>query len=265
PSPSGVEVLRMSENLGYAAGMNVGVRHHLARGAPSVLLLTHDVRYASGTVARFLDVAASHPAYGVLGPSIRWDERFTYDGGLRHAHGRVGLREAGAPVRAELPVVDADWIEGSMVLVRAAVFEAVGLFDERFFMYFEETELCLRAARAGVAIGVIPSCVIEQDHGFVTRPAMVSYLMSRNRLEYARKADGIRGVFFGFARDGEDFVDELRIMVGRRSNSSQRRRAAVKLLAVARGATAFVLGRWGAPPEAIRRADSRIALAPTAE
>src|ERR1700704_1743670 len=67
PAP-GVEVLRTDRNLGYAGGMNVGIRHHRARGAALVLLLTHDVRLQDGAVRALCESSRRSPQFGVLGP-----------------------------------------------------------------------------------------------------------------------------------------------------------------------------------------------------
>ena len=80
------------------------------------------------------------------------------------------------------------------MLVRAAALERVGGFDERFWSYFEEAELCLRARRAGFRVGVVLDAVAEQAPGGPGRPGVWSYLMTRNGVAYAWRAAGPGGL-----------------------------------------------------------------------
>jgi GT2 family glycosyltransferase len=134
------------------------------------------------------------------------------------------------------------------MLARREVFEQVGLLDERFFMYFEETELCLRAARAGWRIGVVGDAIAEQQHGQMRRPALYTYLIARNGPEYIRRATGSRGVVVWLWRQLLASWELLKIWKGRRSAPPQRRRARTMLLAKWQGTAAFFTRRWGIPP-----------------
>jgi len=261
--PQGVTVLRMPENAGYARGMNHGIAHHLARGVPRVLLVTHDVVFHAGALDRLLEVADAMPGYGVLGPALWWEGRpFSY-GGVRGADGSVALRER-LPEGSSEPVLDADWVEGSAVLVAAPVFEGIGLLDELFFMYFEETEFCLRASRAGWKIGVVPGALAEQQPGFDRRPASYGYLMARNGLEYSRRAAGREGLLRAFGRQLVESWRLLKVWKGRRSNREQRRRARARLIGLWSGIAAYLGRRWGPPPGSVLRLDGSSAR-PVAE
>lgn len=190
PVPAGSTVLEMERNSGYAGGMNAGIRRHLEGGCTHVVLLTQDARFHSDGLSRLL--AATDAGFGIVGPALRWDATITCYGGVVEMDGRVRFRQS--PPAALPRVAECDWVDGSALLVDARVFQDVGLFDERFFMYFEEVELCWRAAAAGWGIGVLQESVAEQDHGYLRRPALYAYLMTRNGLEFARRAAGRRGV-----------------------------------------------------------------------
>lgn len=257
-APAGVEVVRSPRNLGYAGGMNLGVARHLSRGRSHVLLLTHDVRLSAGSVDTLLRAAAAHPEYAILGPAVHWDGRpFAY-GGTLDRRGSWSLRlQAPAPAWAEADVFDADWVEGSAMLVSAVAFGRLGPLEERFFMYFEEAEFCLRAARAGLKIGVVPAAVADQDPGFTERPATYSYLMARNAMEYARRAAGVRGLGSALERQLSKSRLAVRAALGARSTAEQRRHARLRLLGIWTGVLAFVLRRWGPPPQAMRLREER--------
>lgn len=153
--------IRNPVNGGWAGGNNVGVRHALKRGARWVILLNNDTVVASEFLDRMRAAAESHPHYGILGPVIGYMEgpkAVMTDGCQFNRAGYPGFFE-----RLEVPlegdraprVVDVDIVNGCCMMVRADVFGAVGLIDERFFLVHEESDLCLRARQAGFASGVL--------------------------------------------------------------------------------------------------------------
>jgi GT2 family glycosyltransferase len=248
PSSDGVTVLRLPRNLGYAGGMNAGIRHHLGSGFRWVLILTNDLRFHPGSLQRLLESADRADDYGLLGPALRWSDGRVYFGASRDRRGwvRFNWRQ---PVGANpAGVAETDWVQGCALLARSEVLNRVGLFDERFFMYVEETELCLRVRRAGWKIGVVPEALAEQEHGHMRRPALHSYLIARNTPEYLRKAIGYRAVAVWLWRQVPPAIELLRIWKGRRSAPPQRRQAAANLRATWQGTAAFFTGRWGIPP-----------------
>ena len=153
----GCELLQTGRNLGYAGGMNVGIAALLGRGAERLLLLTHDARLRPGALAALREAALSRPEFGVLGAGPR-----------PHRHrAAVLLRRPHRPRRRSTPtaktrppasaggVAACDWVDGGTMLVGREVFERVGAFDERFWGYCEDADLCLRARRAGFGVGVV--------------------------------------------------------------------------------------------------------------
>jgi hypothetical protein len=157
-------LLPAEENGGFAAGNNAAIRRLLADPEPPrwILLLNPDTIVRAGALARLLDAARGRPRAGIVGSRLEHPDgtlqqstfRFhsvltELDGGLRlGAVSRLLRRwslvfpQPDAPCRA-------DWVSGASMLVRRDVFETVGLLDEGFFLYFEEVDLCRRAARAG--------------------------------------------------------------------------------------------------------------------
>ena len=166
-----VELLPLADNRGFAAGNNAAIRPWLhSPAAPDyVLLLNPDTVVRPGGVRALVEFMEAHPGAGIAGSRLEDPDgtpqrsafRFPslaseFDGGLR-----LGLvtnllsRYVVAPtVRDESH--EADWVSGASLMVRRAVFEAVGLMDEAFFLYYEETELCFRARRAGWTTWYVP-------------------------------------------------------------------------------------------------------------
>ncbi len=148
-------VVRSERNLGYAGGSNLGLR--LARGEV-VVLLNSDV-FAPAEVLRALArTLRENPDIGALSPGLR-----TASGNPQpFAFGRdptLGylLRRGWRALRRKGPLhdwgitrpMDVDWVSGACLATRREVLERVGLLDERFFLYFEDNDWCLRVRRAG--------------------------------------------------------------------------------------------------------------------
>ncbi|MFN4155682.1 MAG: glycosyltransferase family 2 protein [Paracoccaceae bacterium] len=159
-----VRVVQSGHNGGFGAGNNFGIRAGLPGGARPdyVYLLNSDAFPAPGAIRALLAHLEAYPQTGFAGSHIHGADgephrtafRFPSVAGEFEQAARLGpvsrlLR--GSIVAPPLPEVTGrvDWLAGASVMMRQAVLDRIGLFDEVFFLYFEETELCLRAARAG--------------------------------------------------------------------------------------------------------------------
>jgi GT2 family glycosyltransferase len=244
----GPRVVRLPENRGYPGGMNAGARYQLERRVARVLFLTHDVALRPGAVATLLATADRKPEYGILGPALMrpgTDVPFSFGtkalpgGGLAHRLRRPPVQDG---------VADASSVDGAVMLLRTDALRAAGLFDERFFIYWEEADLCLRVARAGFRVGVAIDAVAEQESGVSKRPGAFGYLMGRNGLEYARRAAGPSGVALTLVRYLADtFITLFPWLrsVGREPLAEIER---ARLIGLWIGAVAFAMRRWGPPP-----------------
>jgi GT2 family glycosyltransferase len=216
-------------------------------------LLTGEVRFRPGALAILLDAGRRATSFGILGPALWWlgENRAWSYGGLRSSAGAIDQ------IRDRLPkpdidgVAGCDWVDGSAILIRSDVFNQVGLLDERFFLYFEETEFCLRAVRAGWRVGVVLDAVAEQAPGDSRRPGGYAYLLTRNGLEYSRLVAGSRGIALCIGRSLRESIRLLRVVVGPSSPSATRKWALTKLIATWLGVAAFAARRWGPPPSIV--------------
>jgi GT2 family glycosyltransferase len=249
-APARAQLINAKANLGYAAGMNLGLRDHLARGRPLILLLTQDVHFEPGAIANMVAAAGRVPRYGILGPRLQWHGRHTVTsyGGRWSSTGRSELIVNQPPDTDDDGITASDYVDGSALLVRREVLERVGLLNERFFMYFEEAELCLRAKRAGWDVGVVHAARASQVSGEQKRPGPFNYMMARNGLEFARMVGGRRGQVAALGRDVRQSYLLTRMLVSHKSDGRRRAAAAAGLTAIWMGVWAYARGRWGAPP-----------------
>jgi GT2 family glycosyltransferase len=154
-----VEILANERNLGFAAGANVGLRHALAQGADYVFFINNDA-VADPALLRHL-LAAAAPDVGMVAPKIYYagePRRIWSVGGQRHP--LTGEQTGDARNTLDdgqwRDVAERDFFAGCAVLFSREFLEQVGLFDERFFMYYEDFDLSNRARAAGFRLLLSP-------------------------------------------------------------------------------------------------------------
>ncbi len=199
----GVDVVDAGGNLGYAGGLNVGLAH--CPPARTYLFLNPDLTLAPGSVTALLRTA-SGPRVGAVVPrmldadgspsrSLRREPRLV--GALGEAllgdhwaHRPGVLAElVRDPERYEQPH-EVDWATGAALLVPATAVAAVGGWDERFFLYSEETDYFRRLRRAGLRALYEPAAtVVHRAGGSGTGPDLEA-LLAVNRVRYHRKHHG---------------------------------------------------------------------------
>ncbi|MBN1135262.1 MAG: glycosyltransferase family 2 protein [Anaerolineae bacterium] len=147
----GIDLVVNEQNLGFAAGNNRGIQYALERGADWILLLNNDTTVSPPLLSRMIDAAQTDPQIGMVGPVIYYSDRpdQVWFAGMRFRHGLYVVRR-GLHLKPPLnPVEDVDFISGCGMLVPRQTWERVGLFDPRFFMYYEDLDFCVRAKMAG--------------------------------------------------------------------------------------------------------------------
>ena len=177
----GTELLRTGGNLGYGTAVNRGVAA-VAPDQEYVLVANPDVVWGPGSIDALLEAARRWPGAGTLGPLIRDPDGAVYPS-ARHLpslvrggmHAVVGFAWKANPWTksyrqehtepSERPV---GWLSGSCLLLRRKAFDAIGGFDERYFMYMEDVDLGDRLGRAGWLNVYVPGSEILHDKGHST-------------------------------------------------------------------------------------------------
>jgi N-acetylglucosaminyl-diphospho-decaprenol L-rhamnosyltransferase len=159
-----VRVIQSGRNGGYGAGNNVGIRAGLPDGrVPDyVYILNSDAFPAPDAIRILRDHLDMHPATGFGGSHIHGPDGAPHTTAFRFPTALGEFEDAAKTgpitrllrrwvVAPPLPTTTCtvDWLAGASVMMRRSVLDRIGLFDEAFFLYYEETDLCRRAARAG--------------------------------------------------------------------------------------------------------------------
>jgi GT2 family glycosyltransferase len=160
-----VRLLANDRNVRFAGGVNAGVRIALNESADYVFVLNNDTETAPDTVAALVAAARERPRAAFLGPMIYYADAPTtiwsfggkvsyWTGNIRH----VGIREVDRGQHAQ--VLDVDYVTGCALLGSTAAIRSIGLMDEDYCMYNEDTDWCVRARELGYSVLAVPGAKV---------------------------------------------------------------------------------------------------------
>lgn len=159
-----VRLIQSGHNGGFGAGNNVGIHAGWSDGSKPdyVYLLNSDAFPDADAIRSLYNHLESHPKAGLAGSYIYGEDdapHFTafrfpsawseFEGAIRFGPVSRLLENKRVPMGLLTETQAVDWLAGASIMMRQSVLDQIGLFDEAFFLYFEETDFCLRAARAG--------------------------------------------------------------------------------------------------------------------
>ncbi len=195
-----VHVISSGINLGYGRGLNLGIANSTT---PYVLLMNPDAILSVPDLRVMVYFLEAHPKAAVVAPAILEGDKFQHAGGLltasRMIASTLGVQRR-CTRRCIIPGNDpfrADWLCGAIMLTRRQLIQEVGGFDTRFFLYFEETDLCRRLIGRGMELWAVGAAVAHHVGGASARTSTsqldqgcISAHYFRSRFYYLVKHDG---------------------------------------------------------------------------
>ena len=176
-------VIANHRNVGFGAAVNQAFR---ASSAPYLATLNDDAAADPAWLEALIAAAEARPQAGMFASEVRMAGTGTLDsaGMLIAADGSSKQRGHGQPPSRFMGSTDALCPSGSAALYRRAMLEEIGLFDETFFLYCEDTDLGLRARWAGWECGYVPGAVVEHrySHSAGRASPLKAYYVERNRM-----------------------------------------------------------------------------------
>jgi len=182
-------------NEGYARGCNQGIEIALGRGAEHVFLMNNDVELPAGVLDALCALLEREPGVGIVGPLVL----YTFDKGrVWSAGGRVDYRQNlttllghGRPDGDRWRTTrEVDFVPGCAMLLRCDMLRRTGAFDEGFFAYHEDADLCVRARTAGFSVVCLGSEIAFHDPHSTTGGGYNGarkYMMGVNSIWFLRK------------------------------------------------------------------------------
>ncbi len=147
----GLDLVENGWDLGYAAGQNAGIRRALEENADYVLLLNNDLKLEPDAVSEMVAVAERSPAVGAVSVVMRYRE--AADGIQFWGGGRL-IWWRGKLINCHRPGERLDYLSAACLLLRIKAVREIGLFDERFFLYWEDVDYSVRLSRGGWRLAV---------------------------------------------------------------------------------------------------------------
>ncbi|HEY6671815.1 MAG TPA: glycosyltransferase family 2 protein [Solirubrobacterales bacterium] len=170
---AGLEVVSLEANRGLAAAANVGVDR---ASGPSFALLNPDVRATSAGDFRRLEEELAEDGIGAVAPALVLPDGTLQDSArwvptpLDLVVRRISGNDRGA-VRVTNPV-DVEWATAACLVIRRCAFDQIGGFDERYFLYFEDVDLCVRLRTAGFRVRYDPTVRLHHDYRAASRASI---------------------------------------------------------------------------------------------
>lgn len=187
-----------SENIGVAAGNNQGILRALSDGCEWILLLNNDTRFEAVLLETLISACRVH-GWNAVVPKIHYDKPagsiwyggggFNWWKGFSGYHIAMGKRDVG---QCDAPCT-VEYAPTCAMLVHRDVFQKIGLMDETYFVYFDDTDFCWRLKTAGVTLGYCADVTVVHKVGGSTggaKSAFSAFYVSRNRMYFLRKHFG---------------------------------------------------------------------------
>ncbi len=190
-----MKLIENNSNRGFTGGNNLAISAALAEGYDYILLLNNDTEVSKNFLSRLVETIHSDPKMGIIQPLILFNQNrsliWSAGGIFQKWLGKSITLADRTPInRFKNPFTDLDWATGCCMLVRATVFQNIGLLNDSFFAYFEDVDFSIRASKRGFKIGLEPSAIIYHEAGAASKKKSsegelsptVFYLTARNQL-----------------------------------------------------------------------------------
>jgi GT2 family glycosyltransferase len=188
-----VQIIELVENLGYAGNNNVGIEAAIEQAADWVFVLNEDIIMDSECLEKLVEVGENDPQVGIVGPLVYHHDEPNV---IQSAGGVLGkywesihLGKNELDQGQYTTPHSVEWISGCAILVRRQAIEQAGMLDKDYFIYWEETEWCIRLGRAGWKIVHVPQAKIWHkgvQRNYEPKPSF-TYYGTRNHLRTLAK------------------------------------------------------------------------------
>ncbi len=189
-----LDLIVNADNLGFAEGNNVGIRHALDKGTDAIFLLNNDTDIDPECIEKLVHFSVEHPN-AILGARLcRFDERDRLDhlGGFWNgAHANFNLISSGSSFdhNKHGHPISCDFVCGAALFAPTAIWKDVGHLEKRYFLIWEESDFCVRAKAKGYEVIYCPDAIVYHkiSNSFVGGKPHTQYFWWRGRLLFMRR------------------------------------------------------------------------------
>ena len=198
---SDIQLIRCNENLGFAGGNNAGIKISLQQNADFILIINNDTIVEPFFLEVLLRKFETADNAGIVAPQINYyyEPEKVWSAGGKISRIRGSGFALTDKLETEFERIDksVSFVSGCCMLIKKEVFQNVGLFDENFFLYIEDTDFCYRVCNSGYKIFMTPDSKIFHKVGSSTKDSLATlplYYSCRNRLYFAKK--NFKNIYF---------------------------------------------------------------------
>ena len=263
-------LIESATNVGFAGGCNLGISRIIELDLDYVFLLNNDVTVSADSLSRLVSASAALGDSAILGSVVRYwpSGQLQYFGSRRSERsGRPHwYTEAADAELLKFALISTDFVFGAALFAPTKLFRKIGFFDERFFLNFEETDWCYRAAAEGIPRYVVTSSVVQHQGGASlgdTHAPLQTYFLYRNRLLFYDKHGSFHHRMRGYLEVVRELAYRFRRSVGASSQFLSGMDPSVRALMLA--VRDYVLRRFGDCPPEVRELAARRGNASEAE
>jgi GT2 family glycosyltransferase len=181
-------------NLGYAKGNNIGINLALEQGADYICILNNDVEVEKNFLCRLITYMERDKKVGIAGPCIcDFEERGKIQSMGANLNLLTGLAQGKMKnypySKLSDGAIKVDYLGGACFVIRSEIVKNIGIIPEMYFLFFEETEFCLKAKRAGYKLMCLKdSRVYHKRSATISKYKGLSYyFLNRNRVVFMRR------------------------------------------------------------------------------
>jgi len=189
-----IKLIKNIRNSGYAIGNNLGIRYALEHGADFICVLNNDVETEKSFLEPLISYLASHIDVGAVGPCI-FDFKHknivqAFGAKINFYRGLALGRYKGKNIKEiHESITNVDYLGGACFVCKREVFDKLGLIPENYFLFYEETEFCVKMKKIGYKITCIKeSKVYHKGSATISKFGGLSYyFLNRNRIVFMRR------------------------------------------------------------------------------
>ena len=186
-----VHLIENGRNMGVAEGQNIGIRYAIKRKANYILITNNDVTFDEMCLGELVRIAENDNEIGIVGPKIYYSET---PNKIWQAGRFVDWKKGSCKIEGyEIDSGQFDELKEvdylGVILIKESVFKNIGLYNSSYFAYWEDTDFCVRAHKAGYKVIYVPNAKIWHKVSYTTKKikGFYEYYSTRNRFWFMKR------------------------------------------------------------------------------
>ncbi len=191
-SKSAIVFIKINTNRGYAAGNNAGIKYAVAHGAEYIAIVNNDVLVNDTSFAPCIEILENNDKCAFVGPAILEfnSNRIQYTGGMVDLVRCISIHlNKGKRYSPRERIIDCDYVGGACIVFKASIIDILGMMPECYFLFWEETEWCIKAKKAGMqCLCTLKGYINHKGSASIKKEKICGdYYLQRNRIIFSKR------------------------------------------------------------------------------